>query len=538
MNQIITMIQTWNKVNTLVSQNLKIAQISRILGIDRKTVRRYRDMSQEQISALVDREVNRRLCKLEPYRDFVTNLLKEKPMLSSPQVHDRLLENYPSFPEVSTRTMYSFVKRIRNEEDIPNEPVSFREFARVPQRPYGKQAQVDFGEMFIDNSHGSRTKVYFMLMVLSRSCYKFAYFQSYPFTSSTAVYAHHMAFRYFGGVPEEVVYDQDCTFLVDENYGKYHMTSALESYVLEVGYNPIFMMAHDPQSKGLCEVYVRYIKSNFLRGRVYVNDEMLNDECIGWLERTGNQNRHSVYRFVPSAEFTIEKDYLKEYKTKVDGPEMYAKSYVVRKDNTISYKGNLYSVPLGNYQKKGSRVLVVANEADLQIEIYGESDCRLIATHDIVTDRKGTVVVNPEHQKRPQSKTLLQAEVELTNMLLRFSDEHCVQRYLDNIYNAGPRYYRKAVIGILHILKKENDVVTLENTIQAAQEQPIVNPNDLQDYLDNIEYGCGERPQCDVSLPEGITKEDITPATRSISEYNKYFGMGRKLDNGTGDTNE
>ena len=82
MNRTILMVQLRDKVKTLLSEKL----VSRILGIDRKTVRKYRDMSQEQISALVDNEVKRRLCKLEAYRAFTVNLLKEKPMLSSPQV--------------------------------------------------------------------------------------------------------------------------------------------------------------------------------------------------------------------------------------------------------------------------------------------------------------------------------------------------------------------------------------------------------------------------------------------------------------------
>ena len=524
MNRTIIMVQLWDKVKTLLSENLTVAQVSRILGIDRKTVRRYRDMSQEQISALVDREVKRRLCKLEPYRDFVVNLLKEKPMLSSPQVNDRLLEHYPSFPDVSPRTVYSFVQRIRTEEDIPLAHESFREFARVEQLPYGKQAQVDFGEMFLENTHNGHTKVYFMLMVLRRSCYKYAWFQSYPFTAETAVYAHHMAFRYFGGVPEEVVYDQDVKFLVDENYGKYHLTAALEAYVLEVGYKPVFMMARDPQSKGLAEVYVRYVKHNFLSGRTYVNDEVLNDEFLGWLERTGNQNRHSVYRFVPSVEFAIEKEHLTPYRANVKGPDMYARSYIVKQDNTISYKGNTYSVPLGTYQHKGSRVLVVMNEAEQQIEIYSEEPCKLIAWHDVVTDRKGEVITRPEHRKREPSKAMLAAEAELRQLLTQYGDEHCTNRYLERVYNAGPRYYRKTVMGILHELRKIADwPMMIENVIQNAQEIPILNPNELAEFIEEWSMAGDPPPESNIILPGGLTAQDVTPAKRSISDYGKFF---------------
>ena len=58
------------------------------LGIDRKTVRRYRDMSQVQISVLIEKEVKRRFWKQEQYRKFTIKQLKEKPMPSPPQVHN------------------------------------------------------------------------------------------------------------------------------------------------------------------------------------------------------------------------------------------------------------------------------------------------------------------------------------------------------------------------------------------------------------------------------------------------------------------
>lgn len=55
MNRTILMVQLWDKVKTLLSEKLTVAQVSRILGVDRKTVRKY--------------------------RAFIVNLLKEKLML-------------------------------------------------------------------------------------------------------------------------------------------------------------------------------------------------------------------------------------------------------------------------------------------------------------------------------------------------------------------------------------------------------------------------------------------------------------------------
>lgn len=76
-------------------------------------------------------------------------------------------------------------------------------------------------------------KVYFFAMVLQRSRYKFIYLQNVPFTAKTTVYAHHLAFRYFGGMPMKVIYDQDKKMLVRENFGDYVMTEEFAKYVAE-----------------------------------------------------------------------------------------------------------------------------------------------------------------------------------------------------------------------------------------------------------------------------------------------------------------
>lgn len=59
--------------------------------------------------------------------------------------------------------------------------------------------------------------------------------------------------------------------LLRENFGDYVMTEEFAKYVAEAGYEPVFCMAADPQSKGLVENVVRYVKGNFLLGRTYIN---------------------------------------------------------------------------------------------------------------------------------------------------------------------------------------------------------------------------------------------------------------------------
>ena len=56
---------------------------------------------------------------------------------------------------------------------------------------------------------GNRKKIYFFSMVLSRARYKYYYYQDRTFTTIEAIFAHELAFVFFEGIPEVIVYDQD-----------------------------------------------------------------------------------------------------------------------------------------------------------------------------------------------------------------------------------------------------------------------------------------------------------------------------------------
>ena len=121
--QIVTM---WNKINELSRENLSQQQIALILGIHRDTVRRYQMMSETEFNDHLRRESTRHSCKLDPYRDFIVEQLNAAPFLSAAQIHDHLMEHFPDLPQMTERTVYNTVKRIREEEGIEKEtPLNF-----------------------------------------------------------------------------------------------------------------------------------------------------------------------------------------------------------------------------------------------------------------------------------------------------------------------------------------------------------------------------------------------------------------------------
>ena len=111
-----------------------------------------------------------------------------------------------------------------------------------------------------------------------------------PFTTKDTIRSHENAFRYFGGMPEEMVYDQDNLIAVDENAGDFILTQDFQAYQQALGFDIYLCRGADPESKGKIERVVGYVKSNFAKNRVYDGLDDWNEKSRAWLDIvTGKQ---------------------------------------------------------------------------------------------------------------------------------------------------------------------------------------------------------------------------------------------------------
>ena len=177
-------------------------------------------------------------------------------------------------------------------------------------------------------------KVYFFAIVLSRSRQKFIHFSRRPFDTELAVYAHELAFQYFGGKPRKIIYDQDRVLISRENLGDLVLTTKFQSFVKEQHFLPVFCRKADPESKGKVENVVKYVKGNFLSGRLFHNIDRLNEEARLWLERTGNGKEHGTTRLIPNREFIVEKNFMMPYYGTPQPPQEYMKKRMKFLKNT------------------------------------------------------------------------------------------------------------------------------------------------------------------------------------------------------------
>lgn len=433
MNVYLAKFMIYYEIHRMHRADHSISKISEFLALNRRTVSKYLAMSERDYEEFLIKQGSRQRI-LQPYEEFVRERLEAYRDTPAAQMHDWLKESHPDFPAVSQKTVFNFVSWVREKHRLPLVATE-RQFQQLPETPYGQQAQVDFGEYNMRTTSGTRAKVFFFTLVLSRSRFKFVWFTDRYFTSEMAIQAHELAFGYIMGIPDEIVYDQDKVFMVSENGGDIILTEAFRSYTRTQGFNLHFCRKADPQSKGKVENVVKYVKRNFLYNRTYHNIQTLNEEAMGWLGRTANALPHGTSQKEPCTELNIERPFLQPHSPYAVPAATASKPYAVRKDNTISYRGNFYSLPLGTYRGKDTRVAIAIRENTLVIS--GTGDEGEICRHKIPVG-KGNKVFNTSHKR---DNTAAIGEM-MEQVAALFGNPAKAMQWLGMIRTGKPRYIR------------------------------------------------------------------------------------------------
>ncbi len=499
----------YSKVQQLREAGFSQRAVADTLKINRKTVKRYWDMSVEEYEAKHHKTV--RTQALDKHRDQILFWLRQYPSVTAAQVCDWLKEHYSEcFAE---RTVSRYVKNLREEYHLTRHP-NPRSYEAVPELPMGQQMQADFGQTALKNVDGGWTKVYVAAFLLSNSRYKYAQLQSRPFTSADLVNACHNCFRYWGGMPTEMVFDQDSIVCVSENAGDIIYTYEFEKFRQDCKMAIYLCRGADPESKGKIENTVKFIKGNFLNNRMYVDDEILNRNCLEWLERTGNAKIHGTTKRSPAEAFREEREHLRSL-VATDQLTNPCILRTVRKDNTIIYDSNRYSVPLGTYNTQPEVQLEIENGMLRILTVFGEFICE----HRINSGR-GLLIQNTSHQ-RDRSTRLDRLQEEL-NEQLNFKATEFLQR----IREEKSRYARDQFRLLQSLLDRFGAEQTLD-AISFCLSSNLCSANTVRDYLEHrTEEKKQELPFIYPSqIPVNDPKYHITTQKRALSVYAKVGGQ-------------
>jgi transposase len=374
-------------------------------------------------------EAANRLTALMAYEPVVLKWLEAFPEMTAAQVRDWLMERHKV--DAAERTVRRFVLKLREKHGITKASEPRREYEAVEELPKGYQLQLDFGEKKV-RTEQRYIKLYFVVFTLTYSRYKWGTFQDRPFTSSDLVRALYGCFDYYGGMPRELVYDQDSIIVVSENSGDIIHTQAFTAFLAETKIGTRVCRKSDPESKGKIEASVKFVKGNFMENRFYMGQRIWNESFEEWLERTGNGRAHGTTKRKPSEMFLEEREHLLPLYgyAPVEAVEYLERN--IRPDNTVLYLSNRYSLPLGTY---GREKTVCLNAKDGKLHIMNRIG-EPITTHEISAE-KGRLVKLESHRRDRGRRT-----DELLNKTVALLGEE-FREYLTALCETKPRYVKE-----------------------------------------------------------------------------------------------
>lgn len=491
--------RVYSQIKQLQEKGFSMTAIANRLGVNRRTVKRYWTMDAKDYESL---SINREKL-LDGHQDIILHWLSEYPTLSAAQVCDWLKEHYGA--TYAERTVSRYVKELRETHHLPKTEET-RAYEAVQELPPGQQMQVDFGEKWMDTVEGGRVKVRFVAFVLSHSRYKYVAFQSRPFTAVDLTRVCRQCFSYIGGIPQELVFDQDGVVTVSENYGDVIHTYEFEKLRQDLKFRIYLCRAADPETKGKVESVVKFIKQNFLANRVYADDEILNTCALDWLDRTGNAKIHSTTKRVPAEMFLTERESLRP----LPDVQLYATAQIcrtVRKDNTILYDSNRYSVPIGTYDTQ-KEVQIEPTNGILRIStVFGEFICE----HLLSTGR-GMLIKNINHSRNTAER--LDKLLESVSVKLG----HGITDFLSYLRHDKARYARDQ----LKLIESLCDKYGIEHTLKAicaCEELGLMSATHVKDYLKHARATPIVLPPA--RLPVSDRKYHVSTEKRPIEAYMK-----------------
>ena len=493
----------YSKIQAMKEQGFSIRKISRIIRVSRNTISRYWEMEPEEYAARY-MAVNR-MTALSAYESIIVKWLEAYPCMTAAQVRDWLEEKYHL--DAAERTVRRFVAKLREQYGITRKEEPRRDYEAVEEMPIGYQMQLDFGEKTARYAYSSRyIKLYFVVFTLSWSRYKWGCFQERPFTSEDLVRAFYGCFDYFGGTPHQLVYDQDSIIVVSENNGDIIHTRAFAAFLAESKLKVRVCRKSDPETKGLVESSVKFIKGNYMENRLFMDIDIWNEAFEEWLVRTGNGKKHGTTKRKPAEMFAEEQEHLLPLFGIAPARVEEEMDRTVRKDNTVLYLSNRYSLPLGTYGKLKTVYLSAEGDTLQVMDQVGDT----LATHQICKE-KGKLIKLDSHRRDKASRIR-----ELQDKAVALLGEE-FREYLTVMCEEKPRYVKEQIDLVVNACEGYGRERVLE-ALYYCHDLALHSANDLSDAVQSM-YGKPSLPLQAERIPVEDSRYHILVQKRPLSVY-------------------
>lgn len=389
------------------AENLSISEIARRTHLDRKTVRGV--LAQQYLP--VRKQPSNRPSKLDPYKDYITQRLNEYPHLHGTVLFEELKrQGYPG----KLRILWEYLEQIRNKQK--------EAFLRIETLPT-EFAQADWANCGTVQIGNAVRKLSCFIMVLSYS--RMLYLE---FTLSQCmedfIQCHINAFRFFGGIPQKILYDNLKTVVLSRLGTAIQFNPKFMEFAGIFLFEPIVCNIARGNEKGKVENGVKYVRGNFLSGRTVSWPQIQADACK-WRDEIANTRTHGTTRERPIDRFEREKLLLRPLPAHPYDASI-VRTLTASSQALVHFDCNAYSVPFSFAYKP---VLLKASKDE--IHIFNPANIKHIIAIHRRSFEKGIAIEDPKHYEGLIAEKKKAFASKLKDQFLNLGD--LAKNYLDGL---------------------------------------------------------------------------------------------------------
>ena len=404
-------------------EKVNLAELERRTGISRGKLRRLKD------NDFVDKPHGRKAAStvLTGYTGILDALIS-KGVTNSSVCFDRLKENGYTGGLTSIKDYIAAHKHLIPAKRLIVAPQGNRgrRYSSVP----GESYQMDWGFVEVETQAGVTYRVACFAMICH--CCGKRYIEFFPNAKQENLFIGMIHAFLYMGIPQHVLTDNmKSVVLRRDNEGHPIWQPDYELFMGNIGFETRLCKPRHPFTKGSVERLVRFVKDNFLPGRIFNELTDLNYEAINWCN-SQNSVYHRAVDCIPddkhsqmcmmtasSLEETIELSYYlcPERKISFDG--------------FVNYEGRRFGVPYW-YTDKTCRV----RRDGYVLYIYDSKMTKVLTSHDVTWSRRDSFCKDQYVVSQPEEKPTAPVQIQISQIdQPRYDDGFSQYNFGEGLWN-------------------------------------------------------------------------------------------------------
>lgn len=387
---------------------INLAEMERRTGISRAKLRRIQgDGFVDKPHGLTGRKA--KVTVLTGYTGIIDDLLR-KGITNSSLCFDRLKENGYTGGLTAVKNYIAEHKDLVPAKRQIVAPQGSRGM-RYQTEP-GEAYQMDWGFVEVEDENGSTYKVACFAMICH--CCGKRYIEFFPNARQENLFIGMIHAFLYMGIPEYVRTDNmKSVVLRRDDEGHPIWQKDYELFMGNIGFNTKLCKPRHPFTKGAVERLVRFVKDNFIPGRVFHELTDLNYEAYGWSNRQ-NAAYHRAVDCIPDEKHAAL--CMKRASALEESIELAYYLCPERKisfDGFVNYEGRRFGVPYW-YTEKNCRV----RRDGYVLYIYDDQMRRILTTHDVTWSRRDSFCKDQYVSIQPEEKPTAPIRAKIQQMEL------------------------------------------------------------------------------------------------------------------------